>query len=297
MPIRPPPRTVLNAAASNVLRELIETERMYVNDLHHLLLHYRRPLELELAQLGESKAMLNNGDMSAIFGNVAQVLKAHQELLNSLDEKQAMESFAHSFGEMMPFLKGIYTVYVQNYPLALSTLAKCTKSKQKFANFISGVSQSKNCPDLESYLIKPVQRLCKYPLFMKQLLDIVSKEENQEHLKRIISEASAAVNKVATEVNLQQRDAARTVRGNYLAGGAFEGLPRSLCEPGRTYLDEFVCEVTRTTNEAFTQPASKVKVWYGFLFSDALVFAKKAINTDKYKFRAWIDLELSLIHI
>lgn len=61
-----------------VLQNLIDTERTYVNDLQGLLVSFLRPLG--------ATSVLSSVEHSWICGNLEEIAKVHQNLLSALDE-------------------------------------------------------------------------------------------------------------------------------------------------------------------------------------------------------------------
>ena len=278
-------RVAVPGKVVSLVTELIETERAYVSDLHLMMLHYYRPLELALLK-DEAKALLPHAELASIFSNSEQVLKANQQLLSALSASaNHPEALARAFGELVPFLKRIYTVYVGNFNASAAALDKAHKARPKLAAFLRDVRKQGSLLDLESYLIKPVQRVCKYPLFFKQMVDAFADEDDP--VRASFVSAFESVDSVAREVNLLQQKGELAARALVLLS-AVEGLEKeglSLLEPGRVFLDEFECDMTggkdgeRASRRTF------------FLYSDALIETKAAnAARTKFRFKRWFEL-------
>lgn len=72
------------------------------------------------------------------------------------------------------FLK-MYAIYCSNHENATKLYEKLLASNPQFADWINTVKLTNPAvkgAGLESYLIKPVQRLCRYPLLLKELLKV-----------------------------------------------------------------------------------------------------------------------------
>ncbi|RKO99792.1 hypothetical protein CXG81DRAFT_20170 [Caulochytrium protostelioides] len=148
--------------------ELITTERAYVRDLKVLVSSILQPL-LERKILTQKQA-------HQLFSNVDQLLVLNTEFLNRLAEWQVRcpqldcAGFAELIAGMSEKL-AIYADYTGNHASALTKLASLQHNKA-FRGFLdelyrSGATQNMN---LESYLLKPIQRVCKYPLLVKEVL-------------------------------------------------------------------------------------------------------------------------------
>lgn len=66
-----------------------------------------------------------------------------------------------------------YAAYCANQELATDVLEHCTDHVYGFADFVAGASQrSLGGLSLHSYLLKPFQRITKYPLLLRELLKV-----------------------------------------------------------------------------------------------------------------------------
>jgi hypothetical protein len=87
------------------------------------------------------------------------------------EERQAKSKVVQQIGDifiiMSDYLK-IYTMYCSNHPFALVKLQTAAQQKA-VKKFLVACAASPECHrlDLANYLLKPVQRICKYPLFLK----------------------------------------------------------------------------------------------------------------------------------
>ena len=64
----------------------------------------------------------------------------------------------------------MYQHYVQHYEQALRSLKRCRREHRSFDSFLTEQSRRKECKGLplEAFLIKPIQRLTKYPCALRQ---------------------------------------------------------------------------------------------------------------------------------
>ena len=106
---------------------------------------------------------------NAIFSNVEGLLQCNRELLRHLEaDGDPVEVLARAILAVAPFFR-LYAEYVINYQKALATLEACRRLSEGFAAFLTA---QQTLPEtrglsLESLLIKPVQRITKYPLFYR----------------------------------------------------------------------------------------------------------------------------------
>ncbi len=164
-----------------VVQELIHTERSYINDLEVLDKYYLQPLH-GLITDGSSASS------SSIFVIIKTILGVNKALLAQLEkirfEDGSIISKGPSTGEVFLKTADFLKVYVA-YPTAQVALSEAIRrKKQQFheTHKSSNPGQSPleqflqhtqlNVPEvkrqsLNSYLIKPVQRVCKYPLLIR----------------------------------------------------------------------------------------------------------------------------------
>ena len=71
--------------------------------------------------------------------------------------------------------------FLNLYPLSLSASPLSAKTDQTFKEFLEARNPTKqHSSTLESYLIKPVQRVLKYPLLLKELVSLTD-AQSPEH--------------------------------------------------------------------------------------------------------------------
>ncbi|KAJ3173283.1 cytochrome c oxidase subunit 1 [Geranomyces variabilis] len=147
----------------SVVYEMIETEADYVRDLE-LMINYHKPL---------LQQTLTPEEINTLFSNTEELVPVNQHLLNRLREKRDADPFLPEVGDAIVDVSEslkVYTTYCGNYPEAMKLVHKLqagaeTKDElQKMMNSTEGRGLS-----LESFLIKPVQRICKYPLLIREL--------------------------------------------------------------------------------------------------------------------------------
>ncbi|KAI8921845.1 hypothetical protein DFJ77DRAFT_651 [Powellomyces hirtus] len=147
----------------SVVYEMIETEADYVRDLE-LMINYHKP------QLQET---LSEEEINMLFSNTDQLVPVNQHLLDRLREKRDADPFIPEVGDAIVDVSEslkVYTTYCGNYPEAMKLVHKLqtnpdTKDQlTRMMNSTEGRGLS-----LESFLIKPVQRICKYPLLIREL--------------------------------------------------------------------------------------------------------------------------------
>lgn len=151
-----PPRKLNSPKKSDKrIEELVQTEREYVRSLNYIINNYVP--EFDRADIPASL----RGHRSALFGNLERLRDFHQDFL--LPELESSQAFPHRLAGI--FLRyeqelDMYALYVKNKPISDSLLAESGQF------FTQKQNELKDKMDLASYLLKPVQRLSKYALFL-----------------------------------------------------------------------------------------------------------------------------------
>lgn len=193
-----------------VICELIETERTYVKNLNNLLENYLEPLKRE--------TFLSNAEINALFGNIQEIVTFQRQFLQNLDHAIEMEIDFNNFEYPSQFKNVLFSIgsaflyYVNHFKLYSSFCASHSKAQkvlhpnegnQALQEFLQARNpRQQHSSTLESYLIKPIQRILKYPLLLQQLKNLTD-ERSDEHQHLI--EALKGMEKVAEHINEMQR--------------------------------------------------------------------------------------------
>eukprot|EP01027_Heterolobosea_sp_BB2_P015925 GEZU01022734.1.p1 GENE.GEZU01022734.1~~GEZU01022734.1.p1 ORF type:complete len:266 (+),score=46.80 GEZU01022734.1:3-800(+) len=185
---------------SNALRDLIGTEKTYVDALTVLVKVYLEPLKTT------KKKLLPPNDVKVIFSNVEQILQINSELLRTLN--QAMQSWPQrrigaGFKATAPYLKA-YTTYINNYNIANDTLLACEKKYTAFARFLAKRNALPECKglNLQSFLIMPVQRIPRYVMLFQELI----KNTPEDHIEyNTLNDCLVSIQGIASFVNETKR--------------------------------------------------------------------------------------------
>ncbi|XP_068087985.1 rho guanine nucleotide exchange factor TIAM2 isoform X3 [Hyperolius riggenbachi] len=193
-----------------VIQELVDTEKSYVKDLSCLFELYLEPLQNE--------TFLTQDEMDALFGSLPEMLEFQKVFLQTLEDGidsatdfNILET-PSQFRKLLFSLGGSFLYYADHFKLYSGFCAnhiKVQKVLEKartdlaFKEFLDAKNPTKqHSSTLESYLIKPVQRVLKYPLLLKELVSLTD-SESEEHYH--LTEALKAMEKVASHINEMQK--------------------------------------------------------------------------------------------
>uniref|UniRef100_A0A665UYC9 Dynamin-binding protein n=1 Tax=Echeneis naucrates TaxID=173247 RepID=A0A665UYC9_ECHNA len=184
---------------SKVIEELLQTEKDYIKDLQMCVKEIIEPLQ---------KKQVKNVDFDGLFGNISSVIDLSQRLLNTLQET---DSTGKVFVDFKPELEEVYKIYCQNHDDAISLLESYEKDENIQRHVLECLERLRaiyrewgktNYINLGSFLIKPVQRVMRYPLLLMELLGATPKSHH-DHLQ--LTEALQAVKEINVNINEYKR--------------------------------------------------------------------------------------------
>ncbi|XP_076602735.1 guanine nucleotide exchange factor DBS isoform X7 [Chaetodon auriga] len=149
----------------HVMNELLETERAYVEELLCVLQGYASEMD-NPAMLHLIPAPLQN-KKEVLFGNMPEIYHFHRRtFLRELEQyTDCPELVGRCFLQRMTDLQ-IYEKYCHNKPRSESLWRQCSDC----AFFQECQKKLEHKLGLDSYLLKPVQRITKYQLLLKEML-------------------------------------------------------------------------------------------------------------------------------
>lgn len=229
-----------SSKVQHIMDEMISTEREYVRSLSYIIEHYFP--EMERIDLPQDL----RGKRSIIFGNVEKLWDFHSQYF-----LKELESCTHSPWSISScFLRhedqfGMYALYSKNKPRSDALL--CSHGNEFFKNKQVELGDKM---DLASYLLKPIQRMSKYALLLKDLIKECSQSQEQE-----LSDLRTAEEMVKFQLR----------HGNdLLAMDAIRGCDVNLKEQGQLRCqDEFIVWCGR-----------RKYLRHVFLFEDLILFSK-----------------------
>uniref|UniRef100_A0A671VC19 MCF.2 cell line derived transforming sequence like n=1 Tax=Sparus aurata TaxID=8175 RepID=A0A671VC19_SPAAU len=166
----------------HVMNELLETERAYVEELLCVLEGYAAEMDNPAMAHLIPATLLSKKDV--LFGNMSEIYQFHKRTF--LKELEAYtdcpELVGRCFLERMKDLQ-IYEAYCQNKPRSESLWRQCSDC----AFFQECQKKLEHKLGLDSYLLKPVQRITKYQLLLKELLKYSKGREGCDDLQEALS--------------------------------------------------------------------------------------------------------------
>jgi len=168
--------------ALNVARELLATEKNYVNILHLI----DQVFQFRVDQENRAHPMFPPETVQHMFANIKSIYKFHNEfLLPQLEDRMRDWDSDPRIGDIMknfaPFLK-MYTEYVKNFDYAMNLISTLQSKVARFAAIINDIQKLDECAKLSlaHHMLSPIQRLPRYELLLKDYLRNLT-EDNQDY--------------------------------------------------------------------------------------------------------------------
>ncbi|KAH8730717.1 Pleckstrin homology domain-containing protein [Phaeosphaeriaceae sp. PMI808] len=172
----------------HIIDELVKTERTYVQHLELLQ---------EFKKLVEEKGVISGDQVHDIFHNLNALLDFQRRFLIRVEQTNAQPPEEQNWGNLFVLYKEAFKVY-ESY---IANQKKCEQiamrefDKLKETGGSPEMRQMVESPTLlTSFLLKPFQRLTKYPLLLLQLRDKGDlDEQRREDISRGIEAASSVL--------------------------------------------------------------------------------------------------------
>lgn len=184
-----------------VFEEFYNTERTYVNDLEKLA-KYKEELRMDNVVSEELlKDLFSNLDKLMDFQRSFFIAFERQILAGTRSLQASYDSHIGNFFIEWEKAFGVYDEYCANFNRAKEVAAAEVNALKAKAAIIDPMV-------LESFLIKPVQRVCKYPLLFREI--IKNSPKDSPDLKEL-EEAERVAKGVGDRVNEKQRKAENAI--------------------------------------------------------------------------------------
>lgn len=265
-----------------IAKEILTTERTYLKDLEVLTVWFRSAVIKENA--------MPEGLMNLLFSNIDPIYEFHRGFLKELDQRLALwegRSNAHVKGDYqrigdvmlrnMCSLKE-FTSYLQKHDEVLTELEKATKRLKKLETVYKEFELQKVCYlPLNTFLLKPIQRLMHYKLILERL----SKHYSPAH--RDYDDCKEALKDVAEIATQLQSSLIRLENFQKLTELQRDLIGiENLTAPGREFIREGC--LYKLTKKGLQQRMF-------FLFSDMLLYTSKGVTaTNQFKVHGQLPL-------
>ncbi|XP_061050257.1 kalirin isoform X4 [Eubalaena glacialis] len=263
-----------------IMAELLQTEKAYVRDLHECLETYLWEMTSGVEEI--PPGILNKEHI--IFGNIQEIYDFHNNIfLKELEKyEQLPEDVGHCFVTWADKFQ-MYVTYCKNKPDSNQLIL------EHAGTFFDEIQQRHGLANsISSYLIKPVQRITKYQLLLKELLTCC--EEGKGELKDGL-EVMLSVPKKANDAMhvsmLEGFDENLDVQGELILQDAFQVWdPKSLIRKGRER-HLFLFEISLVFSKEIKDSSGHTKYVYKNKLLTSELGVTEHVEGDPCKFALW----------
>ncbi|XP_073331807.1 FERM, ARHGEF and pleckstrin domain-containing protein 2 isoform X3 [Pagrus major] len=265
-----------------IAKEILTTERTYLKDLEVITVWFRSAVIKENA--------MPEGLMTLLFSNIDPIYEFHRGFLKELDQRLALwegRSNAHVKGDYqrigdvmlrnMCALKE-FTSYLQKHDEVLTELEKATKRLKKLETVYKEFELQKVCYlPLNTFLLKPIQRLMHYKLILERLCKHYSpSHRDHDDCKEALKEVAEIATQLQSSLIRLENFQKLTELQRDLIG------IENLTAPGREFIREGC--LYKLTKKGLQQRMF-------FLFSDMLLYTSKGVTaTNQFKVHGQLPL-------
>ncbi|XP_064926563.1 kalirin isoform X7 [Columba livia] len=263
-----------------IMAELLQTEKAYVRDLHECLETYLWEMTSGVEEI--PAGILNKEHI--IFGNIQEIYDFHNNIfLKELEKyEQLPEDVGHCFVTWADKFQ-MYVTYCKNKPDSNQLIL------EHAGTFFDEIQQRHGLANsISSYLIKPVQRITKYQLLLKELLTCC--EEGKGELKDGL-EVMLSVPKKANDAMhvsmLEGFDENLDVQGELILQDSFQVWdPKSLIRKGRER-HLFLFEISLVFSKEIKDSSGHTKYVYKNKLLTSELGVTEHVEGDPCKFALW----------
>ncbi|XP_063726086.1 uncharacterized protein LOC134853981 isoform X2 [Symsagittifera roscoffensis] len=186
------------------VRELLSSERSYVNSLKNVLEIYQDSFK-------HSKS-IKIDEVNRIFCNMEEIFEFHKRLLVNLEkcavDPSRRETRLHEWcvsevfiGSIAEFVE-IYSTYCNQYQSAISTLKQVQRKKSVDCLIENCRRRHGETLSLQHFLLTPIQKICRYQM---QLTELVNNTQEDHPDYSELKLATEEMRRAAFEINERRR--------------------------------------------------------------------------------------------
>ncbi|CAB0035585.1 unnamed protein product [Trichogramma brassicae] len=270
------PETTALTKRQFVIRELVETERDYINDLRLIVEGYMAMMRNPDNEIPLPED-LKGGKDKMVFGNLEAIFEWHRDIF-----QKSLEHCLQRPEELGPLFKRherklhMYVVYCQNKPVSEYIVSEYIDTY--FEDLRQKLGHRLQLCDL---LIKPVQRITKYQLLLREALRLTERTRRHSEIEGL---------KAATKVMRIIPKAANDM----MDVGRLQGFDGKITSQGKLLLHGplMVAELS-------SMP-SRGREWQVFLFEQNIIFSeavgkKTQFTNPAYIYKAHIQVNKMIL--
>eukprot|EP01103_Thecamoeba_quadrilineata_P007427 TRINITY_DN17308_c0_g1_i1.p1 TRINITY_DN17308_c0_g1~~TRINITY_DN17308_c0_g1_i1.p1 ORF type:complete len:866 (+),score=233.60 TRINITY_DN17308_c0_g1_i1:338-2599(+) len=265
-----------------VISEFVGTETLYLRNIQEAVKLFIEPLQ--------RMTIISKEELNDLFSNIDELITPSQKFLRYFQGIEDLPPEEQTVGYIFLKLVGdldVYTTFCINQHKSLRARELLMK-RPAFTKFINDVARSN--PELfamdeskllDDLLIQPMQRICRYPLLLTELLKH-TEETHPDYPD--VKKSLTLVNAFVLDINNRKKKEESAFKLNEIANRFNEKDVASIVTETRVPVDEWKCEIK-------TKAGEKTKKGVLFLFNDLLLIG--AYNRNKKLLSSAFSVPLS----
>ncbi|KAI9482857.1 MAG: Dbl homology domain-containing protein [Benjaminiella poitrasii] len=190
--VMPTRNTENNKKRSCVIQEMISTERRYQADMELV-----KEIYYDQAWLRDPP-LFSKLEMKQIFVNLPDIVAFEKKFMSLLLDQSLSRAFSLMASILIGSMEQIYGEYCKRHEDAICKIQELNTTRPTVQDCKEKIQGRTMSWDLPSLLIKPVQRILKYPLLLKEIVALSSeKDPDYQQLVKIFNE----IQQVADHIN------------------------------------------------------------------------------------------------
>ncbi|XP_077444012.1 intersectin-2-like isoform X2 [Stigmatopora argus] len=274
------------------IHELIRTEESYVDDLELVLEVFYKPMS--------ESGRLTEAEMGVIFANWREIIACNAKFLKALrwrkktgGDDMPVPLIGDLLASELPRLRP-YVRFCSCQLNGAALLQSKTDDQPDFKDFLKKIASDHRCRGmpLSSFLLKPMQRITRYPLLIKNILENTPEPHaDRPTLRDALERAEELCSGVNEGVREKENsDRLEWIQSRVQCDGTLEHLvfnsptnclgPRQLLHSGRLHKSKSSRELWAFLFNDFLLLTQSAKSWAS---SEKLFGAKSAVQFKTYK--------------
>ncbi|GAM28874.1 hypothetical protein SAMD00019534_120500 [Acytostelium subglobosum LB1] len=253
-----------------IIKEIIDTERSFKSALSICIRVCYNPLVVTSA----TSPILPKEVVTKIFRNIDKIYRVNCEFLKKLMSLSAEPSVGEIVDAFVwlwdnPLTTSAYRYYIKKFNKAMDLIHDNRVKVPKFKEFLDKCQFSDHCKSetLESYLIRPIQRLPRYMLLLTDLLSHTHDKDDKAALETVLARTKTIIDQLnESKRTAENKEKAKMLKEKVV--GLQEGF-------------QMVCDERRLLKEGLMMESRQKKVSkyrHLILFNDFLFFTKPTRN-------------------
>eukprot|EP00164_Ancoracysta_twista_P004282 GFYU01005766.1.p1 GENE.GFYU01005766.1~~GFYU01005766.1.p1 ORF type:complete len:782 (+),score=213.83 GFYU01005766.1:184-2529(+) len=253
---------------NEVFRDIVISERNYLDNMQALLRAYYNPIMNEAEREKSLKHEISYDDINAIFSNITLLIGVNTKLLSMLEKEfenwPQITHVGQIFLEMAAMLRA-YAEYSNNFQFAIQTLDRVCRESPKFKNFLTLCREAHGRKlYVQDFLALPLNRISQYDYLLETLISHTPVDyPDYNELMTAFSLVQGIGKKVGRNLERagQRADILEVQR-------KLTGYDESLCKDARFFLKDGPVQLL---GGVFS---NTIRERHLFLFNDVILFAK-----------------------